>query len=88
MPRRRRVYVFDLAAILADAPPPPKRHWLPLLLAVLTGILLALGIVFVRLMPEAIPDLKMDAALALVLLYLTVVLLFWAVAMRLRWWRQ
>jgi hypothetical protein len=84
---RRRVYVFDLAAILADSPPPPRRFRQSLAYAALTGVLLAFGIVFVRLAAEAIPSFKLETAFALAVAYLCVVSLFWAFAVRVRWWR-
>ena len=88
MARRRRVYVFDLAAILADAPAPPRRiRTSSLLFAAFTGVLLALLIVLTRVLAEALPTHKLEIALVFAGVYLAVVLIFVAVAVRVHHWR-
>ena len=85
---RRRVYVFDLAAILSDTPPQPRRHWQSLVFAALTGVLLAAAIVLIRVIVEITPAHRVETALALGVIYLFVVLLFGAVAIRVHHWKR
>ena len=85
---RRRVYVFDLAAILSDSPPQPRRHWQSLVFAALTGVLLAAAIVLIRVVVEITPAHRVETALALGVVYLFVVLLFGAVAIRVHHWKR
>ena len=82
---RRRVYVFDLAAILADAPPPPKRLWSSLLMAALVGAMSALTVVAFRLLVEATPHSVWENLGIFLLAYAMIMLLFGAVAARLRY---
>jgi uncharacterized membrane protein YqjE len=84
---RRRIYVFDLAAILSDAPPQPRRYRQSLVFAALTGVLAALAIVLVRLIVELTPSHRVEAALAFAVAYLFVVLLFVAIAIRVHHWK-
>ena len=85
---RRRVYVFDLAAILSDTPPQPRRNWHSLLFAALTGVLVAAALVLVRLLVEVTPAHRVEAALALGVVYLVVVLLFVVIAIRVHHWKH
>ena len=81
---RRRVYVFDLAAILSDAPPPKKSPWPSLLLAALTGVLSALTIVLFRLIIQNTPASKLEAGVMILGAYTMILLIFTAVAFRTR----
>ncbi len=81
---RRRIYVFDLAAILSDAPPPKKSLRPSLLLAALTGVLSALTIVLFRLIIQSAPASKLEAAIMILGAYVTILLIFTAVALRVR----
>jgi hypothetical protein len=85
---RRRVYVFDLAAILSDTPPHPRRNWHSLVFAALTGVLVAAAAVLIRLIVEVTPSHRVEAALAFAVGYLFVVLLFVAVAIRIHHWKR
>jgi len=81
---RRRVYVFDLVAILSDAPPPKKSPWSSLGLAALTGVLSALTIVVFRLVVENTPASKLEAGIMILGAYAMILLVFTAVAVRVR----
>ena len=84
MARRRRVYVFDLAAILADAPPPHKKVWPSMLFAALVGALGASAVVLCRLIIDMTPASKLEAVATFLVAYALIMLIFGAIAFRVR----
>ena len=84
MARRRRVYVFDLAAILADHPPPNKKVWPSMLMAALVGALGDSMVVVGRGIIEVTPASKLEAVGIFLVAYALIMMIFGAIAVRVR----
>jgi hypothetical protein len=80
MPRRRRIYILNIEDYLLEPPPPPSRAFRNVLRTALALLLLANLAVLVGLLFSLIPPTALEIAIAAVIAYTIILLLFLALS--------